>query len=147
MDGNELSITDIELIELCKLNNIPIIGTYRYNKAIQYQILKNYDIYTPYTVYSTKGFDQDINANIALLSEINDDEEIVVKMLLGARGWGQLKGKKLDILKLIYNDDVKKLVEKESCNETKYIEDDIMEGVKEEKQHNIEEKYLKKFRI
>lgn len=142
IDGNELSIADIELIELCKLNNIPIIGTYRYNKAIQYQILKNYDIYTPYTVYSNNGFDQEINANIALLNEINDDEEIIVKMILGARGWGQLKGKKLDILKLIYNNDVKKLVEKESCNETKYIEIDVKKCELEEKQNNIEEKYL-----
>jgi hypothetical protein len=140
MDGTDLDHYDNSLIDICKIHNIPVLGRNRFNKSVQYLILNKYDIYTPYTVFNNVGFKQDINANIALLNEINDDEQIVVKMLSGARGWGQLTGKKIDVLKC-FNDEYFNLLE-HSTDEVKYVsENEIIGEQQKEKTNELLEYY------
>ena len=79
---------------LCEINHIPIIGSERFPKDIQYNILRKFGLNTPnfYTYFLNAGFDEQGRHDylFALLSEVSDSTELILKDKDGARGLGQI---------------------------------------------------------
>jgi glutathione synthase/RimK-type ligase-like ATP-grasp enzyme len=121
-----------------KLFNIKSMGSQRYNKFEQHCIFNKLSIHTPHTYFC-----DNINMDIInmLLSKIDDDTNVIIKDVNGARGIGQVLIKKSRIYKL-YNDiyadtdvDIKKLFKKYKIggafrneHEVKYIVNTIKNG-------------------
>ena len=83
-----------EILDLCKLTNIPVIGHKRYAKNLQHLILKKLNINTPDTFFDklypkSSNFLTDFKI-VSLLDKLDYEDKIILKMNNGARGLGQM---------------------------------------------------------
>jgi len=139
-DGTS-NFTDDEnfLLDIAYLENIVVIGIPRLLKNKQAYLLNKYEINTPKTFF-IDTYTQ--NSMLSLLKNYNNSDKFILKMLNGARGYGQILLTKEQYLKLLDTDDIDDTVTYLKHFDTNDIGDDKYESepMSEVEVENIEEK-------
>jgi len=113
LDG---TITYDYIIMNAKLAGIPVYGIDRYDKNTQAIILNKAGINIPDTWYSF--YFNNYNDIISLMNNVNDNDKIIVKYSIGARGLGQMLLTKRELIDIFDSDDsvLNKLFEETNNN-------------------------------
>jgi len=90
-------------LNMARLAGVPVYGIHRYDKTEQSVMMSAASINMPDTWFS--GYLNNCNDFVSLMKDVKDDERVIIKYSLGARGFGQILLTKRELIDLFDSDD------------------------------------------